>query len=68
MSLISMYRHDRKDNARLERYKEIYMKKKSRSEERDANRKPSRKDSVSEAVIEPVKSEVIEAPEGAPAE
>ena len=67
-SLISMYRQDRKDNARLERYKEIYMKKKSRSEERDANRKPSRKDSVSEAVIEPVKSEVIEAPEGAPAE
>ena len=67
-SLISMYRQDRKDNARLERYKEIYMKKKSRSEERDANRKPSRKDSVSEAVIEPVKSEVIETPEGAPAE
>lgn len=63
-SLISMYRQDRKDNARLERYKEIYMKKKSRSEERDANKKPSGKDAVSEAPAEPVKSDVLEAPDG----
>ena len=63
-SLISMYRQERKDNARLERYKEIYMKKKSRSEERDANKKPSGKDAVSEAPAEPVKSDVLEAPDG----
>ena len=45
-ALIDMYKQEQKDNAKLERYKEIYMKKKSRSEERDANRKPSRKDVV----------------------
>ncbi|MGN1233995.1 MAG: hypothetical protein ACI4UJ_11210, partial [Candidatus Cryptobacteroides sp.] len=39
-ALLSMYKQQKKDNAKLERYKEIYAKKKSRSDKRDANRKP----------------------------
>ena len=67
-ALLAMYKQQKKDNAKLERYKEIYMKKKSRSDKRDSNRKPSMKDVVSEAVTKPVKSEFIVAPEGAPVE
>ena len=67
-ALLAMYKQQKKDNAKLERYKEIYMKKKSRSDKRDSNRKPLKKDVVSEAVIKPVKSEFIVAPEGAPVE
>lgn len=64
-ALLAMYKQQKKDNAKLERYKEIYMKKKSRSDKRDSNRKPLKKDVVSEAVTKPVKSEFIVAPEGA---
>lgn len=64
-TLLAMYKQQKKDNAKLERYKEIYMKKKSRSDKRDSNRKPLKKDVVSEAVTKPVKSELIVAPEGA---
>ena len=64
-ALLAMYKQQKKDNAKLERYKEIYMKKKSRSDKRDSNRKPLKKDVVSEAVTKPVKSELIVAPEGA---
>lgn len=67
-ALLAMYKQQKKDNAKLERYKEIYMKKKSRSDKRDSNRKPLKKDVVSEAVTKPVKSEFIVAPEGAPVE
>ena len=67
-ALLAMYKQQKKDNAKLERYKEIYMKKKSRSDKRDSNRKPLKKDVVSEAVTKPVKSELIVAPEGAPVE
>lgn len=67
-ALLVMYKQQKKDNAKLERYKEIYMKKKSRSDKRDSNRKPLKKDVVSEAVTKPVKSEFIVAPEGAPVE
>ncbi|MDY5782098.1 MAG: OstA-like protein, partial [Candidatus Cryptobacteroides sp.] len=62
-ALLVMYKQQKKDNAKLERYKEIYMKKKSRSDKRDSNRKPLKKDVVSEAVTKPVKSEFIVAPE-----
>ena len=64
-ALMSMYKQQKKDNAKLERYKEIYAKKKSRSDKRDANKKPSRKEVVPEAVVKPVKSarsEILEAP------
>lgn len=64
-ALLAMYKQQKKDNAKLERYKEIYMKKKSRSDKRDSNRKPLKKDVVSEAVTKPVKSEFIVAPERA---
>ena len=67
-ALLAMYKQQKKDNAKLERYKEIYMKKKSRSDKRDSNRKPLKKDVVSEAVTKPVKSEFLVAPEGAPVE
>lgn len=67
-ALLAMYKQQNKDNAKLERYKEIYMKKKSRSDKRDSNRKPLKKDVVSEAVTKPVKSEFLVAPEGAPVE
>lgn len=67
-ALLAMYKQQKKDNAKLERYKEIYMKKKSRSDKRDSNRKSLKKDVVSEAVTKPVKSEFIVAPEGAPVE
>lgn len=67
-ALLAMYKQQKKDNAKLERYKEIYMKKKSRSDKRDSNRKPLKKDVVSEAVTKPVKSEFLVAPDGAPVE
>ena len=63
-ALLAMYKQQKKDNAKLERYKEIYMKKKSRSDKRDSNRKPLKKDLVSEAVTKPVKYQLIVAPDG----